>query len=249
MLNCIVIDDEEKNCNLLAELLKKHCPEVSVVAMALDGYEGISLIRKHKPDFIVLDIQMPRMTGFQMLEVLGEVDFDVVFVTAYDQYAIKAIRFSAFDYLLKPLDKEALVASIERLQQKKSKENLKIKSEQLFNNLQQPVKKISRITLHSSDGVHIIPITDIIYMAADGQYTHFYLRDKSTKISSHNLKEYEELLAEHNFFRTHHSYLINMDEVKKYLRGDGGTVIMSNGKELDVSKRRKEEFLGLLENL
>jgi two-component system LytT family response regulator len=248
-MKCIIIDDEEKNRNLLGELLKKHCPLVTVAGFAKDGYEGIKLIREVKPDFIFLDIQMPKMTGFQMLEVYGEIDFDVIFVTAYDQYAIKAIKFSAFDYLLKPLETGELKASVLRLKDKLSKEQPQMKTRQLFSNLKDGVKKITKITLHSSDGVHILPIADIIYLQADGQYTHFYLRDGSTKLSSHNLKEYDELLNEHNFFRVHHSFLINMNEVKKYSRGDGGTLLMSNGKEVDVSKRRREEFLKLLEQL
>lgn len=249
MLSCIIIDDEEKNRNLLAQLIQKECADVSIKGTASNGFDGIELIRAQKPDFILLDIQMPRMTGFQLLQVYGEVDFDVVFVTAYDQYAIKAIKFSAFDYLLKPVDAEELKATVERLKKKKADGDMGKMTSQLLNNLQHDPKKITRITLHSSDGVHIINIGEIIYLKADGQYTHFYLRDGTSKLSSRNLKEYEEILTEHRFFRAHHSFLLNLNEVKKYIRGDGGAALMSNGAEIDVSKRRKEEFLRMLEGL
>jgi len=142
-----------------------------------------------------------------------------------------------------------LCSTVERLDKKKSKGDTGKMATQLLANLQHDPKKISKLTLHSSDGVHIINIQEIIYLKADGQYTHFYLKDGASKTSSRNLKEYEEILTEHGFFRAHHSYLINMNEVKKYVRGDGGSALMSNGLEIDVSKRRKEDFLKLLDNL
>src|SRR5581483_9190402 len=173
MMRCVIVDDEEKNRNLLAELVKKNCAGIEIVGLANDGFSGTKMIRELKPELVFLDIQMPRMSGLQMLELYGDIDFEVIFVTAYDQYAIKAIQFSAFDYLLKPVDPEDLIASIERLKQKKLKQDSLLKTQQLLSNLHQPAKKISKITLHNYDGVHIIPITDIIYLQADGQYTHF----------------------------------------------------------------------------
>lgn len=246
-LSAVIIDDEEGNRNRLKVLLEEQFAGISVLGVAADGFDGIELIRTAKPDFILLDIEMPKMNGFQMLEAYGEFDFDVVFVTAYNQYAIKAIKFSAFDFLVKPVDVEELKATIERLQIRHSKKDSLIKNRQLMDNLLQPDKKISRITLHSNDGVHIIPIADIIFLEADGQYTHFYLKGGGKKISSLNLMEYEELLSEQGFFRAHRSFLINLKEVRKYNRSEGGSATMSNGQQVDVSKRRKAEFLKVLD--
>lgn len=246
-LSAVIIDDEEGNRNRLKSLLEKQFDKISVAGVAADGFEGIKLIREHKPDFIMLDIQMPRMNGFQMLEAYGEFDFDVVFVTAYDQYAIKAIKFSAFDFLLKPVDTDELKQTIERLLIRHSKPDSLVKNRQLMNNLQRQNNHITKITLHSNDGVYILPVEDIIFMEADGQYTHFFLKDGGRKLSSLNLMEYEELLSDHHFFRAHRSFLINLKEVRKYVRGEGGSVIMSNGQSVDISKRRKAEFLKVLE--
>ena len=248
LLRAIIIEDEELNRQRLHELVKNHCPTVEVAALACDGFEGIKVIRELKPDFIFLDIQMPRINGFQMLEMYGEFDFEVVFVTAFDHYAIKAIKFSAFDFLLKPVDTDELKATVERLQKRKSKSNMLEKNRQLLQNLQTPEKAISRITLNTNDGIHIIPLNQIIYLEADGQYTHFYLKDGGKKLSSLNLREYEELLEEPAFFRAHRSFIINMNEIKIYHRGEHGKVIMSNGEEIDISKRRRTEFINLLKN-
>jgi two-component system LytT family response regulator len=248
MLSAVIIDDEEGNRNRLNALLQGQCEGISILGLARDGFEGIKLIREKKPDFILLDIQMPKMDGFQMLETCGEFDFDVVFVTAFDQYAIKAIKFSAFDFLLKPVDVDELKTTINRLRLRNSKIDSQIKNRQLMSNLRQQSKKITKITLHSHDGVHIIPVENIIYLEADGQYTHFHLKDDLKKLSSLNLLEYEDLLCDQHFFRAHRSYIINMNEIRKYVKGEGGSVIMSNGHEVDISKRRKSDFLKVLEN-
>lgn len=245
-LTALIIDDELKGRNLLNELVKRYCPEVRVLDLAASATEGIAAIRQHKPDFVFLDINMPEINGFQMLEMLGEVAFEIVFVTAYNEFAVKAYKYSAFDYLLKPVDPDELRATIGRLQSKKRSNNLQERFSLLMRTLEEPKKLPSKITISASDGIMVLNIPEIVYLEADGPYTTFFLQSGEKFVSSHNLKEYEDILAEQGFFRSHHSFLINLDHIKKYLKSDG-YVLMSNGHQAEVSKRKKEEFLKKLE--
>ncbi|MGH2645173.1 MAG: LytR/AlgR family response regulator transcription factor, partial [Chitinophagaceae bacterium] len=222
-------------------------PDVQIAALASNAKEGIQLIRHHHPDVVFLDINMPGMNGFEMLQELQPVSFDTVFITGYDQFAIKAFKYNAFDYLLKPIDTDELSYCIERLKEKKSQTDFQRRLKSLITNLEQPERIPDRLTIHSIDGITVLLIADIIYIEAAGAYSIFYWKDQDKVISSVNLKGYEELLSEQGFFRVHNSFLINMKQVKKILKEDGGCIIMSNGARILLSKRKREEFLRLLE--
>lgn len=246
-MQAIIVDDEIKGRNLLRELIGREFPDIRISTVASDAREGILLIKQYSPDVVFLDINMPGMDGFEMLQELQPVHFDTVFITAYDQFAIKAFRYNAFDYLLKPIDKDELAHTIERLKEKKAQTDFNRRLNSLMNQLKQPDRIPDRLTIHSMDGITVMPIADIIYLEAAGAYTIFYWKDEEKIISSINLKEYEELLSEQDFFRVHNSFMINMHHVKKFLKEDGGCILMSSGARINLSKRKREEFLRLLE--
>lgn len=246
MINAVIIDDEKKCVSLLRHLIENNCTDVSVVGEAGSALEGINEIETHQPDLVFLDIEMPDKSGFELLNSLPEIKFDIIFTTAYNHYAIKAIRFSALDYLLKPVDIDELKNAVARVHKKHDKKEQRENIDLLVNNIRSLKPNFSRITLSTQDGLVILHVDEILYCEASGTYTVFYLKNKEKIIVSKTLKEYEELLKDHYFFRLHNSYLVNLNEVKKYIKGDGGSVIMSNGDEVFVSKRKKEEFLAAL---
>jgi len=243
MVTAIIVDDESKCILLLKHLLDNHCPTVSVVATADSAAQGLQLIQQYKPGLVFLDIEMPGKTGFELLASLPEINFKVIFTTAYNHYAIKAIRFSALDYLLKPIDLDELKNALARLEGIKTIKDAPLPIDMLVGNIKTPGHGFSRITLSTQDGLVVLHVKDILYCEASGSYTFFYLRNGEKLTISKTLKEYDDLLGEFQFFRVHNSYLVNLNEVKKYIKGEGGSVIMSNGDEVFVSKRRKDAFL------
>jgi len=246
MISAVIIDDEKKCISLLKHLIENHCSDITIVAEAENAAQGLQAIQQHNPNLVFLDIEMPDKTGFELLSSLPTINFDIIFTTAYNHYAIKAIRFSALDYLLKPVDLDELKSALARLTKKHAPKEYKENVEMLVSNIRSQQPAFSRITLSTQDGLVILHVDEIIYCEASGTYTFFYLKNKEKIIVSKTLKEYEELLHNHHFLRVHNSFLINLNEVKKYIKGDGGSVIMSNGDEVYVSKRRKEEFLSAL---
>jgi two-component system LytT family response regulator len=249
MMNAIIIDDETKGRLALKEKLSTYCPQIKVVAEAANGQEALLLIHHHKPQLIFLDIEMPRMNGFEMLNELEEKNFHVIFTTAYDQYAIKAIKYAAFDYLLKPIDIEELKTTVSKIEQAQqhtgANENTQTKKqvELLQQNMQQPKKQLQKLAIPTLEGLLFYDISDIIHLEANSNYTTLYLTNKSKVIASKTLKEFEEMLPEDIFFRTHHSHLINLNFIKRYIKGDGGQIELQNGTFIDVSRRKKDDFL------
>jgi two-component system, LytTR family, response regulator len=242
MITAIIIDDEAKGRLALREKLLAYCPQIKLLAEATNGQEAILLIQHHKPQLIFLDIEMPRMNGFEMLNELHEKKFHIIFTTAYDQYAIKAIKYAAFDYLLKPIDIEELKTAIEKIDLKETNQT-KNQVELLKQNMQHPKKQLNKLAIPTLDGLLFFDINDIIHLEANSNYTFIYFADKSKITASKTLKEFEELLPEDIFFRTHHSHLINLNYIKRYIKGDGGQIELQNGVYVDVSRRKKEEFL------
>ncbi len=241
-MNCIIIDDEKHCIKTLSSLLKTNFPEVNILTTCLDSTKAYDLIQQYKPDFIFLDIEMPLLNGFDLLSKFEHLFFDVVFTTAYDSYAIKAIKYSALDYLLKPISKEDLAAAIEKIRTKQSSiSKAQVQMATAVRNKQLP----DTIALPTTDGLSFASVNDIIYCTADGSYTRMYMTDKSEILLSKTLGDVDELLSEYNFFRIHHSTLINLKQVKKYIRGEGGEVIMSNGQSLQVARTRKADFLNV----
>lgn len=243
MIKAIIIDDEKKCISLLQQLLQQASPDVEIVATACSPEEGIKLIRKHNPNIVFLDIEMPNKNGFEVLDATRDVQYEVIFTTAYQQYAINAIRFAALDYLLKPIDADELAQAVHRYKAKHKNDQQLQQFDLLFNNLKNLTQPYTKLSIATTDGIIFINISDILYIEAAGSYTKFFLKNNDTVLTSKNLKEFEEMLQQQFFFRTHHSYIINTNEIKRYVKGDGGTVIMSNAAELPVSKRRKEEFI------
>lgn len=241
-MNCIIIDDEKHCIKTLTNLLETNFSEVKILATCLDSTRAYDLIQQHKPDFIFLDIEMPLLNGFDLLSKFEQLFFEVIFTTAYDSYAIKAIKYSALDYLLKPISKEDLSAAIEKIRTKQSSiSKAQVQMATAVHNKQLP----DTIALPTADGLNFASVNDIVYCTADGSYTRMYMTDKSEIFLSKTLGDVDELLSEYNFFRIHHSTLINLKQVKKYIRGDGGEVIMSNGQSLQVARTRKTDFLNV----
>ncbi|UYQ94921.1 LytTR family DNA-binding domain-containing protein [Chitinophaga horti] len=242
MIKAVIVDDEPYACQALATLLKKHCPDVQVLALINNAKEAVTIIRELNPELVFLDIEMPYLNGFEVLEMLAPIHFDCIFTTSYDQYAIKAIRFSALDYLLKPVDVEELKAAVKKVTSK-SAPSLQQQMELLLQRYHQPQQGVNRIALPTLDGLQIIAVDTILYCNASSNYTVFTLKDTQKLVISRTLKEIEEMLEEDRFLRVHHSCLVNLDEVRKYSRGEGGTLLMSDGAEVDVSRSRKEALL------
>ena len=241
-MKCIIIDDESHCIKTLSNLLETNFPEVNILATCSESPKAYNLIQQYKPDFIFLDIEMPLLNGFDLLSKFENLFFDVIFTTAYDSYAIKAIKYSALDYLLKPVDKEDLAFAIEKIKSKQSSiSKAQIQMATAVHNRQLP----DTIALPTNEGLNFASVNDIIYCTADGSYTRMFMADKNEILLSKTLGDVEELLCEYNFFRIHHSTLINLKQVKKYIRGEGGEVIMSNGKNLQVARTRKTDFLNV----
>jgi two-component system, LytTR family, response regulator len=241
-MNCIIIDDEKHCIKTLTNLLEINFPEVKILASCFDSTKAYDLIRHHRPDFIFLDIEMPFLNGFDLLSKFEHLDFDVIFTTAYDSYAIKAIKYSALDYLLKPVDKEELAFAINKI---KSRESSISKAQLQMASAVHSKQLPDTIALPTSNGLTFAPVSDIMYCTADVSYTRLFMTDKSEILLSRTLGDVGELLSEYDFFRIHHSSLINLKYVKKYIRGEGGEVVMSNGKSLIVARTRKTDFLSV----
>jgi two-component system LytT family response regulator len=215
---------------------------VQVVERCEDGETGILAIQKLKPDIVFLDIEMPGMNGFEMLQKLPAINFEIIFTTSYDQYAIKAFKFSALDYLLKPVDRQELETAVQKVIQRLSRpvpQQLEI----LLQKLYQPTSSIRKIALPTMEGLQMIPIDSIISCASDSNYTIFQLKNKQKLIVSRLLREVEEMLEEYSFLRVHHSFVVNLNEIEKYYKGDGGYLVMSDGSTIDVSRNKKDILL------
>ena len=242
MIKAIIIDDETDCCETIAELLQTHCPEVTVTGIYHNGAEALPAILQHQPDLVFLDVEMPKMNGFEMLEQLTQVNFDIIFTTSYDQYALKAIRFSAIDYLLKPIDRNELQKAVQKIMQR-SQRTISKQVEILMQRIHQPAKSISKIALPTMEGLQMLPVDSIISCESDGNYTTLLLKTRQKLVVSTSLKEMEEVLEDYSFVRVHRSYLVNLNEVEKYVKGEGGYLVMSDGSSVDVSRNKKEILL------
>jgi two-component system LytT family response regulator len=247
MINAIVIDDEPYACQALIRLLEKHCPSVNVTGFTHSPLEAEALVQAQQPQLVFLDVEMPHMNGFDLLEKLSPASFKVIFTTSYDQYAIKAIRFSALDYLLKPVDPQELKAAVEKAGNVLSQSALPAQLELLINQWKKPTTLSNRLALPTLDGLQVIAVDIILYCMASSNYTTIVLKDQPKLVVSRTLKEIEEMLEEYPFLRIHHSSLVNLLEIKKYIRGEGGSVLLSDGTEIDVSRSKKEELLKRLQ--
>ena len=248
-INAIIIEDEKRSRETLHGLLRLYCTNVNIVAEAEGIQSGKELIDLHKPDLIFLDIQMPDGSGFKLLEMFEKIDFGIIFTTAYDQYAIRAIRYSAIDYLLKPIFPDDLIAAVDRAAQILRFGGYKENVDTLLNNINKPPGDLPKIVLSTAEQIHVIRIKDIIRCEADNYYTLFFFMDGTRLMVSKTLKENEEMLSEFSFIRPHKSHLVNAVYIKTFNKQDGGYIVMTDGSHVPVSRRKKEKMLEIINNL
>ena len=251
-MKTIIIDDEKHCSGTLEILLKKYCPSVEQLAVCQNGEEGIQAIRKYNPDLIFLDIEMPRMNGFEMLSQIENPSFEIIFTTAYDNFAIKAFKVSAIDYLLKPIDKNELILGVEKAEsriQKPEAAKISLHKEQIdlfLENIKESKRPFPNIALPTLAGLEMIRIHEIMYIESDGNYCKLFMSNQQQLVVSKTLKEMEQLLELHNFIRIHHSYLVNAVYIRRYVKGDGGYIVLKNEQHLNVSRRKKEDLIRIL---
>lgn len=248
MLKAILVDDEQENIQGMVIKLGLVCPDVEVVGTFTRPEEALPVLRTNPPDILFLDVEMPGMTGFSLLEAMPVHNFEVIMVTGYAEFAIKAIKASAIDYLLKPVDMEELRAAVDKVQEKKQKEGLLDKKmDALSNMLKAGQQQNGKLTLHASREVHFVQISQIIRVAAEGNYSIFFLANGKKITVSRTLGDFEELLTAQHFYRIHKSHLINLNYLVKLTKTDIPSVIMTDGSEIEVSVRRKADFLRMME--
>jgi len=247
MIRAIIIDDEQDARDGLQLIVEKFCPEVSIIASCESPEIGLGKINELRPNLVFLDVQMPRLTGFDLLEQIEVINFEVIFVTAFDKYAIKAIKFSALDYLLKPVEVDELVSAVQKIKAKENNKTTHFKS--LLNNVKQNAQKLERLAIPSDNEIIIQKIADIVYCEADSNYTILHLVDDKKITVSKTLKEFENILPETDFCRIHHATLVNLSHITKYVKGEGGYVLVTGRRHLDVSRRKKDSFIKALNKL
>ncbi|MEL6675344.1 MAG: LytTR family DNA-binding domain-containing protein [Bacteroidota bacterium] len=248
MIRALIIDDEADARVSLQLLLQKFCPEVQILELCPDPLRGLEAIAAYDPDLIFLDVQMPRMSGFDLLEKIPAPRFQTIFVTAHDHYAIKAIRFSALDYLLKPVEVDELVSAVSRAREQQTQQTT-MPYPEVIHNVKNRLGKEGKLAVPTAEGMAFIELKHLLYCEADGSYTQLVIRDKKPMLVSKKLKEIEQILDPAHFCRVHHSSLINLDHVERYVKGEGGYVIMSDGQQVNISRRKKEEFMRLIDRL
>ena len=242
MLKAIIVDDEPYCCEILAAMLESECTEVEIISICKNADDALAAIRQYSPDVVFLDVEMPKMNGFEMLEQIPEINFHLIFTTSYDQYALKAIRFSAIDYLLKPIDREELKKAVQKV-----KERILVPIPQqleiLMHKFRHPSSPVNKIALPTIEGLQMIPVDTIISCESDDNYSTLQLKGKKKILVTRSLKEMEEILEQHSFIRVHRYYIVNLNEIEKYIKGEGGYLVMSDGTSVDVSRTKKELLL------
>ncbi|MEM0992648.1 MAG: LytTR family DNA-binding domain-containing protein [Bacteroidota bacterium] len=249
VLNAIIVEDEEKGLNNLKNLLAQHCQDVKVIGEARSVREGVALLAdgKIKPDIAFLDINLTDGQVFQMLDKISPIDFEVIFVTAFEEYAIKACEYSSIGYIVKPIDPDMLRESVNRVYHRRSSHiNNRL---EIFNTYYNNPNAFRKMSISALDGIYFINIADILRFEADDNYTHIHLLTGERITASKTIKSYEELLAPFNFYRVHKRHVINLNYMQKFVKGDGGYLIMDDGKKIEVSRRRRPAFMEQMRRL
>ncbi len=253
MITAILIDDDQNLRSGMKQLLARYAPEIKIIGEADSVANGVEVIDHLQPQVVFLDIQMNDGTGFDILEQLalknGKITSHIVFITAHEQYAIKAFRFSALDFLLKPVDPDELQKVIEKIKSIVVKSDDYAHIDLLLENIRKKVDNFKRIALSNSDGMHLFEVSDIIRCESEDNYTKFYIKNNKPILISKTLKEYEELLTDHGFVRIHQSHLINLAFLKSYIKKDGGYVVMADNSNLPISQRKREQLQEVLKTL
>ena len=246
MIRSVLIDDEKNALEMLEWQLHTYCPQVEVAAICQNADSGITAIQWHQPQLVFLDIEMPRKNGFDLLQSFPQPSFDVIFTTAYNQFALNAFRFAALDYLLKPIDADDLMGAVGRYEKKMIHPNFKQQLDILMQQYNQPNALPDKISFATLESIHFISPSVIVYCESDSNYTTLHFTDKSKMVVSKTLKEVEETLFHYHFFRIHHSYIINLKQVNRYVKSEGGAIEMTDGSQLPISRQRKEELMKVL---
>lgn len=241
MLHAIIIDDEPDNVQLLSLQLNMYCPNVKVVAECTKSEDGLAAIRRLNPDVVFLDIEMPRMNGFELLQQIDPINFSLVFVTAYDKFAVKAFRYSAVDYLLKPIDTRELQDSVKKIESRRGTQPAQI--EHLKRQFESKKNMPDKFALPYQNGVTFVSLTDILYCEADGNYTKVEIITGQHYVISRTLREIQEMLEERNFLRIHRQYIVNLDYIKKYVKGEGNYLVLQNDLTIPISRSHKERLI------
>ena len=242
-LKALIVEDEQSSREILKGYVERYCKDVELCGMADSVEPALKLIRSHKPDLIFLDIEMPFGNGFDLLDQVDEINFDIIFTTAFSNYALQAIQVSASHYLLKPINIDELVEAVERVKESRERENKYLSTQILVENVKLENQQLHKIVLPTLEGFEVVGVKDIIHCKADDNFTEFHLSGGSKKLICRSLKYYQQLLKDFDFIRIHKSHLINKNYVSKYRKGKGGTVVMENGDEIEISVSRKKEFL------
>ncbi|MEO1257345.1 MAG: LytTR family DNA-binding domain-containing protein [Bacteroidota bacterium] len=242
-LNALIIDDEQDSRETLRNYVGKYCPQVTVLAECANIIEAKEAILKHRPQLLFLDIEMPHGNAFDLLEQWGEIDFEIIFITAYSQYAVQAFNLSAAHYLLKPVDIEELEKAVENVTHLISQKEKLSRANILLENMAALNAQNRKLVLPLMEGFDVVKISSILYCEAQDNFTCFYFLDGKKSMICRSLKFYEKALSEFGFCRVHRSHMVNLEYVKRYIKGKGGSVIMENGKEIMVSNNRKEELI------
>lgn len=248
-MKAILIDDEISNLENLRTLLEKHCPQVTIMATAQNVNDAVNAIEKYLPHLVFLDIQMGEQTGFDVLKLLPKRNFEVIFVTAYDQYGIQAVKFAALDYLLKPIDIDELLNAVNKAEQKLATQIQNVQLDFLLQQIKKPETTVSKIALPMQSEIRYVALSEIIRCEADNSYTFFFLANGEKILVSKSLKEYADLLTPNGFLRTHQSHLVNPKYVKSWLKEDGGILLLTTGEKIPVSKPNKETVKQALQKL
>jgi two-component system LytT family response regulator len=242
MIKTIIVDDEPNCCEVLKIMIQKFCPGLQVLEVCGSGADALIAFEKYNPQVVFLDVEMPHMNGFELLEKLGSVNFELIFTTSYNQYAIKAIRINALDYLLKPIDREELMVAVARVSKRLNAPGVN-QLKNLLSSDHAPKLLLKRIALPTLNGLQMEEIDSIITCKSEGNYTHLLMKKNKKLIVCRTMKDIEELLTDYSFVRVHNSFLVNINEIQNYIKGDGGYLVMSDGSKIEVSRSRKETLL------
>lgn len=241
MVRTILVDDEPRGLNTLKKLLQEYCPEIKVVAECTDADTAKDKIELLEPQLVFLDISLPGKTSLDLLSELDKINFEIIFVTAHNEYTLDAFHYSAIDYLMKPIDEDILIDAVKRAVKRVTMNSVNNNVSTLLHNLQKAqVPQEMKLCIPSLKGFQVVELKDILYCEASGSYTNFFFADKHSICTAKTIHDYEDLLEDAGFVRIHKSFLVNLLHVKEYLRGEGGSVILSNGKEVEVARRKKD---------
>ncbi len=249
MLKVLIVEDEKDTRDLLKSMISQSFSDIEIIGEVESVADGIKAINETNPDVILLDIDLTDGTGFEIIEQTKHKNFMVVFITAHNEYAVKAFRISAIDYLLKPIDINDLIDAIEKCKEQKKIGELNYKLEALFSNLKSEVNQDKKIVLKSSDSIHVVPIHEIIRCESDNSYTTFYLKNGKKLIISKTIKEFDDLLSEFGFFRPHQSHLVNINYIECYKKPHGGLLVMNDKSHVPVATRKREALFSLFKSL